>query len=224
MQLGDLLDQRSPLGHCRATRPFAVRLSRRGKRLLHLFVGRGRVLLHHVPGRGIDHCVQTHVTPLTHGFGSRCGGGGGSGGITCVHLSQHLLTSYLSFSGHLCSRLRTQPHPARTDPATAARPGRFRSSRPVGGSAPAIGCRGAARPSARVGDPGRPISQRVRHDTTRALHGLSGAARIVSKPWPPRQLGVRRRQCRRDNAGEVRHGHPCRAGVLTAEICKRKVT
>src|SRR5688572_4344906 len=64
MQLGDLLDQRSPLGHCRATRPFAVRLSRRGKRLLHLFVGRGRVLLHYVPGRGVDHCVQTHVTPL----------------------------------------------------------------------------------------------------------------------------------------------------------------
>src|SRR4026209_2672507 len=64
MQLCDLLDQRSPLSHCRATRPFAVRLSRRGKRLLHLFVGRGRVLLHYVPGRGVDHCVLTHVTPL----------------------------------------------------------------------------------------------------------------------------------------------------------------
>ena len=43
------------------------RLGRRRQRLLHLFVGRGRVLLHHVPGRGVDHCVQTHVTPLTHG-------------------------------------------------------------------------------------------------------------------------------------------------------------
>src|SRR5688572_9566643 len=64
MQLGDLLDQRSPLGHCRATRPFAVRLSRRGKRLLHLFVGRGRVLLHYVPARGVDHCIPTQVTPL----------------------------------------------------------------------------------------------------------------------------------------------------------------
>ena len=51
----------------RCARPFAVRLGRRRQRLLHLFVGRGRVLLHHIPGRGVDHCVQTHVTPLTHG-------------------------------------------------------------------------------------------------------------------------------------------------------------
>ena len=67
VQLGDLLDQRGPLGQRRCARPFAVRLGRRRQRLLHLFVGRGRVLLHHIPGRGVDHCVQTHVTPLTHG-------------------------------------------------------------------------------------------------------------------------------------------------------------
>ena len=67
VQLGDLLDQRSPLGQRRRAPPFAVRLGRRRQRLLHLFVGRGRVLLHHIPGRGVDHCVQTHVTPLTHG-------------------------------------------------------------------------------------------------------------------------------------------------------------
>ena len=93
VQLGDLLDQRSPLGQRPDVRevrgapwplppalaPF-VRRSRSGTPAPHPR-SRGRPLR-------TNSCHAPYPW-----FGSRCGGGGGAGGITCVRLSLHLLTS-----------------------------------------------------------------------------------------------------------------------------------
>ena len=69
VQRGDLADERCPLGDRGVLGPLPVSLLGRCQGILDLLVGCRRVLLHHVSGCRVHHCIETHSYVLGSGFG-----------------------------------------------------------------------------------------------------------------------------------------------------------